>query len=425
MHILVVTDQHPQSLGGVQVALRLQRKFLERLGHRMTIVAPRLHRPHGSHVDDIDLPSLPITKDREYGVSVPGRRTDRAVLAALRSRPSVDIVHIQGDFWGALIGYRIARQLRVPVVHTMHNNVDEGTRAVTAWAPFAFSMLNAWRRITLGRTSARQRGAWRYLASLAEHARLVTAPSAHFARELEAHGVAAHVEVTPNGVDDDLIAAAIERRGATNPASAQRSAEVRAAAEPTTGSIVTFVWLGRMSHEKRILEFLKAITLVDPEVRAVLRVELFGAGLLSDQVAAFIRENGLSGTVTQHGSVSHEQAIAAIAGADALVQTSVGFETQGLTVFEAAAVGTPSILCDPNIAADLSTQPSWLVPDTSIVALAKTLEAVAALFAVERQRVPSTRARTLMQSEQTVTMLSLYERVRAADVGFDGASLSQ
>ena len=44
MHILIVTDQHPESLGGVQVAIRLQRKFLERLGHRVTIAAPALHR---------------------------------------------------------------------------------------------------------------------------------------------------------------------------------------------------------------------------------------------------------------------------------------------------------------------------------------------------------------------------------------------
>ena len=53
MHILAFTDQHAQSLGGVQVSLRLQRKFLQRLGHEFTIVAPRLHRSHERDEHDI------------------------------------------------------------------------------------------------------------------------------------------------------------------------------------------------------------------------------------------------------------------------------------------------------------------------------------------------------------------------------------
>ncbi|WP_244303186.1 glycosyltransferase [Leucobacter coleopterorum] len=146
MHILIVTDQHVDSLGGVQVAIRLQRKFLERAGHRVSIAAPTLHRPGyvaavGDRGNYINLPSRAITKDREYGISWPGSRTDRALSAALSKLPPIDVIHIQGDFWGALIGIRAARGLNVPVVLTMHNNVDEGTRAVTRLAPLVFGIL--------------------------------------------------------------------------------------------------------------------------------------------------------------------------------------------------------------------------------------------------------------------------------------------
>ncbi|MGO1539916.1 MAG: glycosyltransferase, partial [Leucobacter sp.] len=77
MHILIVTDQHADSLGGVQVSIRLQRRFLERLGHTVTVAAPELHRPGyradaQDHSAYINLPSLPITRDREYGVAWPG-----------------------------------------------------------------------------------------------------------------------------------------------------------------------------------------------------------------------------------------------------------------------------------------------------------------------------------------------------------------
>lgn len=389
MHILVVTDQHAESLGGVQVSLRIQRKFLSALGHRMTIVAPELHRKYAADEAYINQPSRPITKDREYSISWPGKRADRFVLNALRSLPPVDLVHIQGDFWGALTGYRVARALAVPVVHTMHNNVDEGTRAVTRFAPIAFWGLNVWRRMLLGRTRSHQHGAWKYLASLAEHATVVTAPSRHFAEELLAHRVAAHVEVTPTGVDDDVIdttLAGIDSNRPTTP-------------EPT------FLWLGRMSHEKRIMQFLKAIKLAGVDAR----FELYGGGLLSNEVAEYIASNGLGGKVIQHGPVSYEEALAAIARADALVQTSIGFETQGMTVFEASALGTPCIISDPNIAEDLATEICWRVADSSIVALAESIRDAVHDLREHPVRVPADEAHDFRQSSQMNRMLAAYQ----------------
>src|SRR5690606_10324072 len=147
-----------------------------------SIAAPALHRrgyetPASANSSYIDLPSRPITKDREYGVAWPTARTDRALAAALAGRPPVDIVHVQGDFWGAMTGLRAARGLGVPVLHTMHNHVDAGTRAVTPLAPIAFAGLRAWRRLALGTprgaVSRKARGAWRYLAELASEADMV------------------------------------------------------------------------------------------------------------------------------------------------------------------------------------------------------------------------------------------------------------
>ncbi|MEY4391113.1 MAG: hypothetical protein RLZZ400_856, partial [Actinomycetota bacterium] len=39
MHILFFADHHPDSLGGIQTSLMLHKKYLERLGHKVTIVA--------------------------------------------------------------------------------------------------------------------------------------------------------------------------------------------------------------------------------------------------------------------------------------------------------------------------------------------------------------------------------------------------
>ncbi|GAB2565092.1 glycosyltransferase [Leucobacter ruminantium] len=406
MHILVVTDQHAESLGGVQVAIRLQRRFLERLGHRVTVAAPALHRPgyttaRADREAYIDLPSHALTRDREYGISLPGARTDRALAAALARLPRVDLVHLQGDFWGAMIGLRAARGLRVPVVHTMHNHVDEGTRAVTPLAPLAFQGLRLWRSLALGRprgaVDRSSRGAWRYLAELASEAALVTAPSAHFADELMRHGVAREVLVTPNGVDDEAIA------------------EVRA--RPRTPRVrPRLVWLGRMSQEKRVLEFIDAIA----ESGIDADVALHGAGLLLPRVEARIAELGLADRVAVPGPVPYRDALAAMRDADALVQTSIGFETQGLTPFEAAALGTPTIFCDPEIADDVAVTPEWRVADASVSALAQTLRrAVGELSAAGREglRVPDAAAQRFLQSTQAARLVELYERARIPNAG--------
>src|SRR6188768_329287 len=101
-------DQHVESLGGAQVSMRLQRRFLERAGHTVTIVAPKMHGRRAGLAPDtayVDTPSIPITPDREYSLSWPGDRTDRFVDAALAERPPVDVVHVQADFWGAFAGH--------------------------------------------------------------------------------------------------------------------------------------------------------------------------------------------------------------------------------------------------------------------------------------------------------------------------------
>lgn len=410
MHILVVTDQHPDSLGGAQVAIRTQRASLEHLGHRVSIAAPALHR-RGYRVSDedrdayIELPSRPITSDREYGLSWPTRRTDRKLAEALHGRPPVDLVHVQGDFWGAMLGIRAARGLRVPLVFTMHNNVDQGTRAVTRLAPMVFLGLRAWRALSLGRVrgtvAGRARGAWRYLAELAAEADAVLAPSRHFATQLETQRVAAEVHAVRGGVDDSLISVVRD---------SPRSPRTRP----------MLVWLGRMSSEKRVLEFIEAIAAsgIDADVR------LYGAGLLLDQVNLRIAAHGLGDRVRVVGPASHEAALEALRDADALVQTSVGFETQGLTPFEAALLGTPTIFCDVAIAEDVAVTPAWLVDAAadaagaaeSIKALAATLsEAVQQLQASPGElRVEAAQTRAFLQSEQTRLLVAHYERLLGA-----------
>ncbi len=397
-------DQHVETLGGAQVSMRLQRRFLERAGHTVTIVAPKVHGARGrSFAPDaayLDIPSLPITVDREYSMSWPGRRTDRWVDAALADRPPVDVVHVQADFWGAFTGHRYAARHDLPVVHTMHNRVDVGIEATAPFPSLVLRALNAWQRRAI-RVAAPGRDGWAFLRRFAAQSDAVTAPSSHFARRLEQHAVVPRrgggVDVIWNGIDDDILAAAL----------------AAAPAERESGP-PRLVWLGRMSPEKRLLPFLEA--LADSGVHA--EVEVIGGGGQLSAAQRLVAQRGLQSIVRFAGRLSYPETLRRIARADALVQTSIGFETQGMTPFEAASLGTPSIISDPDIGAELGSG-FWAVgdgrtADASTAALAEALRIAAADIAAGTPRPvdPSIRDR-FRQSSRTAAMVGVYDRVTA------------
>ncbi|GAB3596416.1 glycosyltransferase family 4 protein [Microbacterium tumbae] len=406
MHIVLFGDQHLESLGGAQVSMRLQRRFLEHAGHTVTVVAPRMHverggadagrTPERTQRDrgHIDMPSIPITLDREYSMTWPGRRTDRLLDRAFAGRPPVDIVHVQADFWGAFSGHRFAERHGIPVVHTMHNRVDVGIAAVTPLHGPALAVLNLWRRFAMRGIGSSVPGldGWAYLRGIAQGSSAVTAPSAHFAARLERNGVFEPVDVIWNGIDDDVREATLAGRAARGPGRPR------------------FVWLGRMSPEKRLLPFLEAV--VASQVDA--DIEVIGGG--GQRAAAERIARGHSG-IRFAGRLTYEETLARIAAADALVQTSIGFETQGMTPFEAATLGTPSVVSDPDIAAELGSG-LWRVPAADggeperIAALSETLISAASDIAAGTAPEPSPAvAEEFRQSSRTAAMIAVYERV--------------
>lgn len=399
MHVVFFGDQHLDSLGGAQVSMRLQREFLERAGHTVAVVAPRMHGPRATAPKrgDVDLPSMPITLDREYSMSWPGRATDRFLDRAMTHRPKIDLVHVQADFWGAFIGHRFAARHGIPVVHTMHNRVDVGIAAVTPLHRPVLSVLNVWRRSAMRALGEPVGGSdgWAYLRGIATGASAVTAPSTHFARRLEEHGVFSPVDVVWNGIDDDI-----------------REQTLAAASDQREPGRPRFVWLGRMSPEKRLLPFLEAF--VESGVDAEL--EIIGGGA---QRAAAEKIVARMPNVRFAGKLTYSQTLARIAAADALVQTSIGFETQGMTPFEAATLGTPSVISDPDIAAELGGG-LWAVPGAAgteaqrRAGLVETLRRAASEIVAGDAPTPMREvSEAFRQSSRTAAMIEIYERVLA------------
>lgn len=395
MHILIFLDQNPASLGGVQASVLLQQKYLEMAGHRVTVVAPASKFGSKSKPGQIIYRSMPLTPNREYNACVNiGGAYRQTVRELAEIGEPVDVVHVQADWWGALLGVGFAVRQNLPLVTTLHTNLMIGATKVVGivGARFLFWLHSEiYGRWVDGKPWRGSVNGWKYLHQICSHSQAVIAPSGHFARLAKEMSVAANLEVVPTGVDDAALDGLLENRPARDPENP-----------------VTFVWSGRFSHEKRMLHFLEAFKLANVPAR----VQIFGGGPLEKKAQEFIDENGLAELVRIIGRVPHTEMLTRLAEADALIQTSVGFETQGMTVYEAGVVGTPSVLCDWNIADDLSPDTYWRVSNQSVEALAKTIRTAYEDIAAGKAKKIDLR-HSMYQSELYKRSISIYERVIA------------
>jgi 1,2-diacylglycerol 3-alpha-glucosyltransferase len=391
MHILVFLDQSPHSLGGVQASVLLQQKYLEKAGHRVILVAPASSADPVSTPGCIVYPSFALTPNREYTATANLGKAYQHVLTELAAlRVKVDVVHVQADWWGALLGAGFARRQNLPLVNTLHTNLTTGAAKVVGALGASFLYLlhsEVFGRWVLGRPGCITADGWKYLRLITSTAHTVIAPSAHFAQLAKEKHVAQELVVIPTGVDDDSIV--------VNPDAAKREG-------------VTFAWSGRFSHEKRVMEFLEALKLANLPAKA----RIYGSGALEKKMRRFIASSGMADRVTIVGRVSHQQMIQELAQAQALVQTSIGFETQGMTVFEAGVVGTPSVLCDWNIAEELPDGSFWKTSDDTVESLAAAItEAYNDLSEGSGKRINL--SSTMLQSKLFAKSLGVYQKAIA------------
>ena len=196
--------------------------------------------------------------------------------------------------------------------------------------------------------------------------------------------------VLPNGVDDDVVEG-------IHPVTHENSKRT-----------LDFVWAGRLSSEKRITEFLGAFQTANiPNVK----LSIYGSGQLEAKVRLILVQLGLSGTATFYGRLPHRELVTRFAAADLVAQSSVGSETQGMTVYESIAVGTPVFVADPKIAAELPGEYVWLSKTPSVDDMARALTRAAKdIRSGNAKRSVDTGNWSVLQSKLTEKMIDLYEQ---------------
>ncbi|WP_157762502.1 cytochrome P450 [Nocardia yamanashiensis] len=425
MHIAMFMDYHPGSLGGVQTAVAALRRGLERAGHRVTLfTAPAAGAE--ADLDVVELHGLSGPGVNGFEVVAPNRRNAELIDSVFAARGPVDVVHTHTTYGAAISGMKAARRHGIPLVHTAQSR-DDAFIAANSPAPYLVALVmralhgryvpHNYQMPRVAETRA-ARHAWWTIAGQAEVADRVLAPTQHFADLLAAHGVTRPVRVVSNGVDDALLEGLAAREpAAARPddagaepdadAAAPDSAEigVNYAAVQRESALLRLIWCGRLSAEKRLAEAVEAVRRT-PDCR----LDIYGDGDLSASVTAQVAAAGLGNRIRLHGRVSQSDCLGAMASADALLFTSDGFDTQGMTLLEAVAVGLPVVYCDPALAESIPAGGGIRSADPTPAALAETLAKLAADRGrlAEMREVVRAHSASVRQSHYTEMVLEEY-----------------
>jgi 1,2-diacylglycerol 3-alpha-glucosyltransferase len=332
------------------------------------------------------LPSRKLSPDGEYSTifNIP-----KALVAARKVFDSkkIDLIHLQGDFASAALALKLAKEYKIPLIHHAHTNIDVvlerliGKRLNARLFNYAAKLYTN----NVGLSRSKVSDGWEYMALTYPNSDLVLVPSNHFAKTIVGKGIAHKVEVMPNGVDDDIVAN-IKRK------------------TPVPNQKVRFIWAGRFLREKRLIQTIRAFNKADIDAELV----IYGTGPLEKPARSLVKTLGLSSQVKFFGRVDREEMLQAFADADVVLQTSIGFETQGMTVFEAAAFGTPALCCDERVASELKPGHWWVPEDETIEGLAKALQQCHQDVLEGNNKRDSSDPGWLLQSRLTAKMIGLY-----------------
>lgn len=291
---------------------------LMKRGHRVIYIAPRWKESKITEVDGV-----PVYYVASYETFVyPGMRNvlpwSRHVKKILQ-RENVDIVHATGPWllnWAAL---RAARKLDLVTVQTFHTMLQEPT--YIRYFTHSDALVPVLRAI-----------AWRYFGLYMRRSDAVTGPSRHVKSELEEHYPDVPIHHIPNGINLEKF-----QNGANIEETKRRFPDFNEK---------TFIFIGRLGQEKSVDRLINGMSVAirrDREIRLI----LIGDGPGRPAYEAQVRELRLTREIHFLGRIDPIDLYSSglIHNACANITASIT-ESFGMTVIEAMASGTPSIVPD-------------------------------------------------------------------------------
>ena len=123
MRIGLFTDSYLPQVSGVATSIETLSNQLTKMGHQVFIFTTT--DPHADPENDqnnvIRLSSIPLISLAERRIVLKG------VVAAYQVAQTyhLDIIHTQTEFGVGILGKLVARQLKIPVIHTLHTKYED------------------------------------------------------------------------------------------------------------------------------------------------------------------------------------------------------------------------------------------------------------------------------------------------------------
>ena len=441
LRIAIFTDVFLGIPGGIPSSIRAQKTALESLGHQVTIFCPGTQQDFENPLSQFGAnhdPNIILVPTAKFLVNgAPFSKWTKYVTRFIEQKypnlaETFDLFHVHYEATTSMAGLLLAKKYGIKVIQTMHGREDMAI-AINVPHPFktlAATGINLIHRTTLkpiAKKSPRpdyqnpepkkspslnyqnaeiknlaptiaRREMWQMMTRQANLADQVITPSAHFAKKLQLFGVTRPISVISNGINDQEIV--------------KFTPQIRAYQNHKP---LRILWFSRLSKEKRILPFLEALKItqeLEPNFRFVFTI--IGDGNQMSKVQKFCKKHFDEASIKILGTIPHQEILQKYTKDQHLsIINSYQFDTQGLTILEAAACNLPVIYADPDMSEIVPNHGGLCAKSPAPRAMAELLLEIyhqPELIQKLSQNLAASE-KTYLQSHQIEKLLKLYRQL--------------
>ena len=441
LRIAIFTDVFLGIPGGIPSSIRAQKASLEALGHQVTIFCPGTQQDFENPLSKFGAnhdPNIILVPTAKFLINgAPFSKWTKQIVRFIEEKypnlaESFDLFHIHYEATTSMAGLILAKKYHIKTVQTMHGREDMAI-AINVPHPFktiAATGIDLIHRTTLKSISKKspksgyqnpepkkspglnyqnaevknlaptiaRRQMWQMMTRQANLADQVITPSAHFAKKLRLFGVTRPISVISNGINDQEI---------TNFTPKIRTYQNH---EP-----LRILWFSRLSKEKRILPFLESLRIaqeLEPNFRFVFTI--IGDGNQMSKVRKFCKKHFNEAFIKILGTIPHQEILQKYTKDQHLsIINSYQFDTQGLTILEAATCNLPVIYADPDMSEIVPNHGGLCAKSPAPRAMAELLLKIhrqPELIQKLSQNLAASE-KTYLQSHQIEKLLKLYHQL--------------
>lgn len=313
LNIALFTETYYPEINGVATSVFMLKNELEKRGHNVYVFTTTTPGAPEFEHNVFRVPSLPFIfiTERRVGLFYQPK------LAHVIKKLNLDIIHTHTEFSLGIFGRIMARELKLPIVHTYHTIYEDYTHYLTR-----FKALDR-RAKAFART---------YSKVCCNTVEQVIVPTEKTKELLMRYSVHKDISVVPTGID-------LHKFDQNN--YSKEAVEELKRKYGIMPQEKVLLYLGRVSHEKNIEEIVSAMPKY-MKMRENIKFVVVGSGPALENLGQMVKQLQIADKFVFTGAQPWDQIGLFYRLGDVFVSASRS-ETQGLTYIEAMASGLPVV----------------------------------------------------------------------------------